>query len=51
MKYLAALSDLSRDDAENVLKLAAAYRDKHQRGCRFENVLGGKVVAMIFEKL
>ena len=49
-KDLTAITDLSADDVERILGLAFRYRELHQRGIRRENLLEGRVVAMVFEK-
>lgn len=50
MKSLTKTSDLSVGDIEKILDLAFEYKNKFDLGVRKENVLNGKMVAMIFEK-
>lgn len=49
-KDLTKMADFTADDAERVVNSAVAFREKHDRGIRREDLLGGRVVAMIFEK-
>lgn len=49
-KDLTRVSDLSREDVDKIVKRAFAYKRKHDEGIRKENILDGKVVALIFEK-
>lgn len=49
-KDLTAIADLTRDDIELILSRAMDFQKKHAGGSRKEDVLHGKVVAMIFEK-
>lgn len=49
-KDLTKISDLSREDVDRIIKKAFAFKRKHDEGIRRENVLDGKVVALIFEK-
>jgi len=49
-KDLTCISDLNLDDVNNLLKSASAFKQKHDAGLRREDILQGKVVAMIFEK-
>ena len=49
-KDLLTISDLMPEDMERVLTRACAFKRKHDEGVRRENVLDGKVVALIFEK-
>jgi ornithine carbamoyltransferase len=50
MKHLRKITDLSPADVTEIIKLAALYKEKHDRGVRREDVLTGKVVALVFEK-
>ncbi|MBN8550347.1 MAG: ornithine carbamoyltransferase [Deltaproteobacteria bacterium] len=47
---LTKIADLNRDDVEGIITRAMEFRAKHEKGSRHENLLGGQVVAMIFEK-
>lgn len=49
-KDLTKFTDLSLDEVEMVLARAADYKRKHNDGLRREDVLAGRVVAMVFEK-
>lgn len=50
MKHLTKIADLTAGDVDEIISLACSHKNKHHAGQRFENILGGKVVAMIFEK-
>ena len=50
MKHLTKIMDLQRDGIESIVKLAFEYKHKFDLGIRTENVLNGKMVAMVFEK-
>jgi len=50
MKNLLTVSDLSLDVVERIMELAQGFDDARRQGVRRENILHGKVVAMIFEK-
>jgi len=49
-KDLTRITDLRREDIETILSRAASFKRKHDEGVRRENMLDGRVVAMIFEK-
>jgi ornithine carbamoyltransferase len=49
-KDLTEFPDLSREDVDGLLTQAAAYKRKHDQGIRREDVLEGRVVALVFEK-
>jgi ornithine carbamoyltransferase len=50
MQHLTQIADLTQQEAKELVSVATRYKEKHDLGLRYENVLGGKVVAMIFEK-
>lgn len=50
MQHLRSISDLTLPMIEDILVRAFRYQHLHKQGIRQEYVLGGKVVAMIFEK-
>jgi len=50
MKHLTKMTDLSFDEINSIMKLAFEYKHKFDLGIRTENVLNGKMVAMVFEK-
>ena len=50
MKHLTKVSDLNVEQATHLVESAFAYKHKFDLGIRKENVLGGKMVAMVFEK-
>ena len=50
MKHLTKVADLSLSEVEDILDTAIRFRDLHARGIRRENILDGRVVAMVFEK-
>lgn len=50
MKQLLTVSDLTPELVNNILHLADSYKQKAHQGSRFENILNGKVIAMVFEK-
>lgn len=49
-KDLTKISDLSPAGVEMILERALSFKRKHSEGVRRENILDGRVVAMIFEK-
>lgn len=49
-KDLTQFPDLSLEEIEQILVLAAGYQRKHRQGIRREDVLDGRVVALVFEK-
>lgn len=50
MKHLRKISDLTREEVDKLLELAGQFKKKHDLGVRREDYLGGKVVALVFEK-
>ena len=50
MKNLTKVSDLEVSDVEKILGAAFRFKELHDRGIRRENILDGRVVAMVFEK-
>ncbi|MDA9951280.1 ornithine carbamoyltransferase [Oligoflexaceae bacterium] len=50
MQSLIKISDISASEIENLIGLAFEYKKKFALGIRKENLLNGKMVAMIFEK-
>lgn len=48
--HLRAVSDLEPTDVERIISTAVSYRTKLREGVRKENILDGRVVALIFEK-
>jgi len=50
MMHLTKTSDLSLNGINDIIDLAFQYKQKFELGIRKENVLNGKMVAMIFEK-
>jgi ornithine carbamoyltransferase len=50
MQHLRNISDLTLPIIDDLLTRAFRYQHLHKQGIRQEYVLGGKVVAMIFEK-
>ncbi len=49
-QHLTKISDLQPETLEKVMKLAFDYKRKFDMGLRKENILNGKMVAMVFEK-
>jgi ornithine carbamoyltransferase len=49
-KSLTKVADLSALDVQRILTKACSFQRKHAEGIRRENVLDGKVVALVFEK-
>ena len=49
-KSLTRVTDLTPLDIQRVLTKAFSFKRKHDEGVRRENVLDGKVVALVFEK-
>lgn len=49
-KDLTKIGDLTAKDVTSLIDQAFEYKRKHDSGIRREEVLGGRVVAMIFEK-
>jgi ornithine carbamoyltransferase len=47
---LTCVADLTREDAEVLLARAFSFKRKHDEGVRRENILDGKVTALVFEK-
>ena len=48
--HLRSVLDLTSNDVEDILNTAQEYRSKLRDGIRRENLLDGRVVALIFEK-
>lgn len=49
-KDLTRFTDLEADDVNLIMERAFSFRDKYRKGQRKENLLDGKVVALVFEK-
>lgn len=49
-KSLTRVTDLTPLDIQRVLSKACSFKRKHDEGVRRENLLDGKVVALVFEK-
>ncbi len=50
MNNLTKITDLSTEEITAIIDQAFAYKQKFDLGIRKENILGGKMVAMVFEK-
>jgi ornithine carbamoyltransferase len=50
MRLLTKIADLNLELIEDILTRALRYQNLYREGVRSENILGGKVVSMIFEK-
>lgn len=49
-RRLTKIADVSAKEISAMLDCALTYKERFDGGCRSENLLGGKTVAMIFEK-
>lgn len=50
MKNLLTLFDLKRDEILKIINLSKIFKEMGKRGIRYINVLGGKNIALIFQK-
>jgi ornithine carbamoyltransferase len=50
MKSLTKVSDMTKEDVELIMTRARAFDEAYSKGVRRDDILHGKVVAMVFEK-
>jgi ornithine carbamoyltransferase len=50
LRHITKMSDLGVEDLNHLLERASEYREKYRQGGRREDLLGGRVVALVFEK-
>lgn len=50
MQHLTKIADLTRTEVVRIVEKALVFHEQHNAGCRREDVLAGRVIALVFEK-